>query len=74
MGVGGILNWSFIDAGLCDEVSLVVAPTIDGQPDSARLFDSRFNGDPRPIGFKLKSAKVLDGGGLCVRYLPEHQA
>lgn len=26
LGGGGVLNWSFIQAGLCDEVSVVIAP------------------------------------------------
>lgn len=29
LGGGGVLNWSFIQAGLCDEVSRVVAPAAD---------------------------------------------
>lgn len=25
LGGGGILNWSFIQAGMCDEISVVIA-------------------------------------------------
>ena len=32
LGGGGVLNWSFLQAGMCDELSLVVAPAADGNP------------------------------------------
>jgi len=28
LGGGGVLNWSFIQAGCCDEISIVMAPTV----------------------------------------------
>ena len=30
LGGGGVLNWSFIQAGMCDEISVVIAPCADG--------------------------------------------
>lgn len=36
---GGKINGAFLEDGLIDEVSVVVAPTIDGQIGSATLFD-----------------------------------
>lgn len=38
LGGGGVLNWSFLQAGMCDEVSLVVAPAADGNPNTQSLF------------------------------------
>ncbi len=32
LGGGGVLNWSFLQAGLCDEVSIVVAPPPTATP------------------------------------------
>ena len=29
LGGGGVLNWSFIQAGMCDEISVVIAPAAD---------------------------------------------
>lgn len=70
LGGGGLLNWSFLTAGLIDEISLVVAPAIDGQEHTARLFNSQFNHDPQPIGFKLRSAQVIADNVLWLRYIP----
>ena len=47
LGGGGVLNWSFIQAGMCDEVSVVIAPTADGSSDTPALFATR--GDWRQI-------------------------
>lgn len=68
LGGGGVLNWSFLDAGLIDEISLIVAPAVDGNPADTNLFNASFNGNSRPIGFQLTSAEVLDGGTLWLRY------
>ena len=40
LGGGGVLNWSFVQAGYCDEVSVVVAPAADGSSDSPALFET----------------------------------
>jgi len=39
------LNWSFIQAGLCDEVSIVLTPAADGTKGTQALFeaDERYN-------------------------------
>ena len=34
LGGGGVLNWTFIQEGLCDEVSLVVAPLLTVRQNS----------------------------------------
>lgn len=41
LGGGGVLNWSFIQAGLCDEVSVVIAPAADASATSPSLFDTK---------------------------------
>ncbi|MGM0240522.1 dihydrofolate reductase family protein [Enterococcus sp. AZ103] len=71
LGGGGILNWSFIEAGLVDEISLIIAPAIDGNPADTDLFNASFSGNARPIGFQLKSAEVLSGDTLWLKYLPK---
>ena len=40
LGGGGVLNWSFIQANLCDELSVVIAPTADGSSDTPPLFET----------------------------------
>lgn len=66
---GGGVNWSFIKAGLVDEVSVVLSPVADGATDTASLFDAnpKYN-DTAPVAFTLLSHSVLDDGSLWLRY------
>lgn len=66
---GGGVNWSFIKAGLVDEVSIVLSPVADGATDTASLFDAnpKYN-DTNPVAFTLTSHTVLDDGSLWLRY------
>ena len=70
LGGGGVLNWSFMQAGMCDEVSIVIAPAADGSAETPALFAAK-NGlaENRPVGFELQSAEVKDGGSVWLRYL-----
>ena len=67
---GGVINWSFAQEGLIDELSLIVAPTADGAPDTPTLFERRqdvpFDG---PVRFKLQSAEAAKDGCVWLRYL-----
>lgn len=69
LGGGGVLNWSFIQAGMCDELSLMVAPAADGSSQTPSLFETRggFACD-KPVSFALISAQVKEGGTLWLRY------
>lgn len=70
LGGGGVLNWSFLQAGLCDEVSVVIAPSADGSTLTPSLFMTKEGlTDDRAIGFTLQEAKVMDGGSVWLRYL-----
>ena len=69
LGGGGVLNWSFLQAGMCDEVSIVLAAAADGSPDTPPLFRAKEGlSQNLPIGFTLKEAKVMDGGSVWLRY------
>ena len=69
LGGGGVLNWSFIQAGFCDEVSLVVAPCADGSTKTPTLFQSKEGlSTEEPVSFTLKSADILEGSALWLRY------
>ncbi|WP_027090244.1 dihydrofolate reductase family protein [Thomasclavelia saccharogumia] len=69
LGGGGILNWSFIQAGLCDELSLVIAPVADGSSQTPALFETREGlTQDIPVGFELKNVETLSQGGLWLRY------
>ena len=57
---GGILNWSFANEGLIDELSLIVAPVADGDPNTPTVFERSeklpYHG---PVRFTLKSAEPV---------------
>lgn len=66
---GGVVNWSFLDAGLIDELSLVIAPTADGGTESVSIFEqSEFLPHRGPVPFHLTEAKPLAGDTLWLRY------
>lgn len=70
LGGGAVLNWSFIQAGMCDEVSVVIAAAADGSPAAQTLFMARegLSGET-PVRFDLQSAEIRNGGSVWLRYL-----
>lgn len=69
LGGGGVLNWSFLQAGLCDEVSIVLAATADGSIKTPTLFMTKEGiSEDKPINFKLENVKIMDGDSLWLRY------
>lgn len=66
---GGVLNWSFLTVGLVDEISLVLAPVVDGSTTAASIFEAAgFLPGHSPVAFRLKEAKTLAGDALWLRY------
>ena len=69
LGGGGVLNWSFIQAGMCDEISIVIAAAADGSTDTPALFSTKGNFAPsKALGVRLENAEVKDGGSVWLRY------
>lgn len=69
LGGGGVLNWSFIQAGCCDEVSVVVTSAADGSRETQTLFMTREGlTDDRPVGFSLLETRTLPSGSVWLRY------
>ena len=69
LGGGGVLNWSFLQAGLCDEVSIVLAPAADGSNDTPALFAvcDGLSADI-PVSFQLQQVEVLEDSVVWLRY------
>mgnify|MGYP004621590149 CR=1 FL=1 len=69
LGGGGILNWSFLQAGMCDEISIVLAAAADGSPNTPSVFRAQKGlSQNNAMGFTLKEAKVMDAGAVWLRY------
>lgn len=66
---GGVLNWSVIQHGLCDEISYIVTPAADGSRMTQSMFMQKTGiSDDKPVGFTLIEAKVVAGGSVWLRY------
>lgn len=65
---GGKINGSFLDAGLVDEVSVVIGPGVDGRTGQPSLFDGRPN-SRKVLPLQLKDVKSYDDGTIWLRYL-----
>jgi riboflavin biosynthesis pyrimidine reductase len=68
---GGGANGACLRAGLIDEISLVIYPTVDGATGAPSVFDSSAReADVRaPVSeMALESSQVLDGGAVWLRY------
>ena len=69
LGGGGVLNWSFMQAGMCDELSVVITAAADGSSENPALFETRSGmAVDTPISFALKSADIKNGGSVWLRY------
>jgi riboflavin biosynthesis pyrimidine reductase len=70
LGGGGVLNWSFIQKGLCDEISIVISPTADGSASSPSLFETKEGvSEVSPISFSLKNVETQEDSSVWLNYL-----
>lgn len=66
---GGSLNGSFLESGMIDELSLVLAPLADGCTGMPALFDRNTAKETsRVMCFALKSVEQIGDNELWVRY------
>lgn len=66
---GGLINWSFAQEDLIDELSLVIAPVADGSTTAVSIFEKPdFLPSRPPVAFELKEVKQLEDSGLWLRY------
>lgn len=69
VGGGGTINWSFVQSGLVDEVSVILAPIANADPNGHRFFVAK---EPyssvKATSFQLNSVEELEHGTLWIRY------
>lgn len=65
---GGHINGAFLEAGLVDEISLLVVPGIDGRRDVVSVFDGMELPSNQAVPLKLKSVEQRAGDTLWLRY------
>jgi riboflavin biosynthesis pyrimidine reductase len=73
---GGTANGAFLRAGLIDEISLIIFPTVDGAKGAPSVFDSSEAeaGQPAPVRtMTLESSQVLEDGVMWLRYRVQNE-
>lgn len=65
---GGHINGGFLEAGLIDEVSLLLAPGIDGRKGQTSLFDGISQDARVPLRLKLEDIRRLPNDVVWLRY------
>ena len=65
---GGHINGAFLQAGLVDEVSILVVPGIDGRHDIPAVFDGVSPSRNKAVPLRLKSVEQRGRDALWIRY------
>lgn len=69
LGGGAVLNWSFIQEGFCDEVSIVIAPFADGNTSTSTFLSAKEGlSDDTPVSFSLDHVEGKEDGTVWLRY------
>lgn len=67
---GGTVNWTFIQQGVVDELSLILAPAADGDPSTPTVFEkSELLATTTPVEFQLKNVEQLKDSGVRLTYV-----
>lgn len=75
LGGGGVLNWSFIQAGACDEISMLIAPFADGSSKTHAIFQTKEGvSQDIPVAFKLDHVEQRPHDGVWIRYKIKNDA
>lgn len=65
--VGGpVINTAFLNAGLLDEVDLMIGPGIDGRSEMPSVFEGRT--DSHPLALQLMDVRKSEEGTVLLRY------
>ena len=71
---GGTVNWSFLSSGVVDELSLLLSPVADGDPNTPTVFERMGQlGASSPALFHLKNVSQLKNDAVHLTYTTESQ-
>lgn len=73
LGGGGVLNWSFIQQGLCDEISIVMAAAADGSSEAPSLFETSGFSKDTAFEFSLEHVEKLSNDTVWLRYKTKYE-
>lgn len=70
---GGAADWTFLQTGMVDELSLVLSPVTDGSSGNASVFTRIPElSEGGIVEFDLKSVEQIGSGGLYLNYLAKN--
>lgn len=64
---GGTINAAFLNAGLLDEISILLGPGIDGRKGMTATFDG-LPMDTEPVNLKLTNVQGYENGAVWLQY------
>ena len=70
---GAYADWTLLEKGLVDELTVMFNPVVDGNPAAHSVFRRSEGMDAASVGLKLVSAEITDGDGLLVTYVPKNK-
>lgn len=71
---GGAVNWSFLSQGAIDELSLLLSPVADGNPDTPTIFERMGQLEKsKPVSFRLKNVLRLQNDVIHLTYITDNQ-
>lgn len=66
---GSAVNWSFLQQGVVDELSLLLSPSADGENDTPSIFEnSSYLQASAPVEFNLEDVQRIGKSGLRLVY------
>lgn len=70
---GGTADWTFLQAGVVDELSLMLSPVTDGSSGTASIFTRIPEWSAgKSVEFDLKAVERVGSGGLYLRYMAKN--
>lgn len=63
---GPVINTAFLNAGLIDEVDILIGPGIDGRSNMPSVFEGRK--DSRPLPLNLENVRTYEDGAVLLQY------
>lgn len=70
---GSAINTAFLDAGLLDEVIVLIGAGIDARNNYPTVFSRNNQGESEVIPLKLVDVKTFDSGAVLIRYKTIHK-
>lgn len=69
MGIvgGPVINTAFLNAGMIDEVDLLIGPGIDGRSEMSSVFEGRQ--EAKPLSLKLADVRKYEDGSVLLEYM-----